>query len=120
MAKLLGVEKNGHRVDRYFAHYGDGGKALLTVETVEDVEPILEANKRAYADAPSRFGNGSTHVASIPTTVIEAVCKHTKIPFAEFIKGKTDRAQKAWNVLLNSPEFRHFRTRPGRVDVKQR
>lgn len=119
MKKLMGVEKVDGRTERTWKHFNADGKPVFTIQTTEDVEPLIDSNKRAYNDAPERFGKGDFHkVASIPVTVIEATCRNKQIPYREFISGKTDRAIKAWNELLNSPDLRYFRTRPGQVTVK--
>jgi len=52
LKKLLSQEWNGHRLERYWLHTGDDGKDRITIETVEDVEPVLEANKKLYNERP--------------------------------------------------------------------
>jgi hypothetical protein len=125
MKKLLGVERNNGRVERTWSHYDADGKASITVETVQDVAPILDANKRQYNDAPSKWGDFAK-VASIPTVVIENTAKgcaalwgiSVREAYSEIVASKTDRARQVWRELLNSREFRYFRTRPGYVPVK--
>lgn len=118
MKRLLGRENVGGRQELWWLHTGDDGNERITLETVQDVEPLLDQNKREYADAPTRFGDGAFHkVATIPMTVIEEICRIKKIPFAEMIQGRSDKAQHIWNHLLNDPEFRYFRTRPGRIAI---
>lgn len=117
--RLLDKENIGGRIEKWWLHTGDDGEDRITVETVQDVEPILDANKRAFNDAPRSYDkSGMTKVADIPATVIEETCRIKGIPFREFVAAKTDRAQAAWRELLNAREFRAFRTRPGRVDVR--
>ena len=52
-------------IRRYF-HYHDNGK--FTIETVQEVGGIVEANKRQFNNAEKRFGNKQEfhHVARIP------------------------------------------------------
>lgn len=52
-------------ITRYF-HYHDNGK--FTIETVQDVSGIVEANKRQMNAADKRFGNKQMfhHVGRIP------------------------------------------------------
>jgi len=51
-------------ISRYF-HYHDNG--TFTIETVQDVGGIVEANKRQFNDAEKRFGPGMWHhVGRIP------------------------------------------------------
>ena len=121
MAKLISSGLIDGRVQNYWLHPGDDGNDNITVETVQDVEPILERNKRAYNDAPTRFGPGDFHkVADIPVTVIEDIARVRKIPFPELMQGRTDRAQAIWDDLVNGRDFRLFRTRPGVVDMRKR
>jgi len=122
MAKLLSQEKSGHRIDRYWLHAGDDGKDRITVESVEDVEPIIEANKaefNAHAGKNIKEQEGALgkRVARIPATIVEELCRINRISFRELMACKTARAQKIMNSFLNDPAFRSFRTAPGRVDV---
>lgn len=99
--------------------YKDGGNFVLHTE--QDVAPVVEMNKRAFNDAPEKFGKAPFHrVASIPVEVVERTAREQGIPFAEFTQCKSDRAAKAWRLLLNDRDLRYFRTRPGYVDVKQK
>jgi hypothetical protein len=117
--KLLGVERVFAGVERHWLHTGDDGKDRITVETVQDVEPILKANTAEYNSAPDKFGKGDMHkVASIPAVVLEDACRIHNISFAELMDQKTDKSKRIWNDLLNGREFRKFRTRPGYVKVK--
>lgn len=118
MKRLLSKEFVGGREELWWLHTGPDGNDRITVESVQDVEPILDQNKREYASAPTRFGDGALHkVATIPATVIEEICRIKQIPFGEMIQGKSDRAQRIWSRLLNDPQFRSFRTRPGRIAI---
>jgi hypothetical protein len=120
MAKLLGTELNYPRTDRYWLHTGDKGQDCITVETVEDVEPVIEANKAQYNDpSPTQDGLGRK-VASIPGVIIMELCRINKISFRELMLGKTERSQTIMNRFLNDPAFRGFRTAPGRVDVRKK
>lgn len=118
MRRHLHSENIGGRTEHWYLVDEDGKKSI-GIQTVQDVEPILEANKTEFNSAPSDFRKGAFHkVASIPATVIEDACSKHHIPYQELAQGKTDRAQRIWNGLLNAREFRYFRTRPGRVDMK--
>lgn len=119
------------RIENHWRHFGDDGREKLTVEVVEDVEPVLDQNKRDYADAPSRFGRGAFHrLASFPPTVISEFARLTAIrwgvstcqAYSELScndelgqLGKTDRAKATWRFILNARDLRDFRCRPGRV-----
>jgi len=117
MAKLLSTERNGHRIDQYWLHTGDDGKDRITITTVEDVEPLIEANKKLYNEKPVDHPVLGRKVASIPGTIMEELCRIHKISFRELMIGKSDRAQRIMNQFLNDPAFRNFRTAPGRVDM---
>lgn len=86
-------------------HY-DGVDDTFTIETVQDVEPIIDLNRRLFNDAPEtgRFKGDMKQVASIP------------LPLYYDLKAKgiiDDPARlKAW---LNDRDNQLFRTTPGRV-----
>lgn len=94
----------GHVLTRL--HATDNG---LTVERVQDVEPILQ-----FAHAQRVAGDvGSSemrHAASLPMVVVEAFCNDQKITFQEFMSN-----QKYVNQMLNDPALRSFRIWEGRV-----
>lgn len=122
MAKLLGQEKSGHRLDRYWLHTDDTHRDVITIQTIEDVEPILENNAALRSDLPGKFHKRpdtmfAKKIASIPGTVLEEYCRIKKIKFREFMAMQTDRSQRLWNELLNDPAFCKLRIEPGRVDV---
>lgn len=75
----------------------------FVIQTTQETEDIVEANKRAFNDAPDRWGE-FTRVASIPMSVYFDLKK----------KGiaDDDAAMRRW---LNDSENRFFRTRPGVV-----
>lgn len=85
-------------------HFHDDG--AITIETVQDITEIAEANKAAYNQFDKRTNwRGDMHrVASIPMGIY----------YDLKAKGILDDpvAMKAW---LNNPENRVFRTRPGQV-----
>ena len=81
----------------------------VTVERVQDVEPILEHNKRLYTMndgySPDRT---LRRVASIPNTVIEQWMK-------EGVNIFDKNAKEAIRRKLNDPQWLYLRTAPGRV-----
>lgn len=93
-----------------FFHYDeDGGKDAIVIETVQDAEPILEANKAAFNDAPTGWGDGQ-RIARIPVVFLEKLIRD----------GVLDRQLRtlddaAFRRFLNDPDFQKFRTRPGQV-----
>lgn len=93
-------------------HFNESDNSFI-VEDVQDVEAIVEANKREYAGVDERarftragkdFAGLGTRVANIPLSVLMELEK----------KGIT-KSQKRFKAWLNNPANRHFRTRPGRV-----
>ena len=119
MADLLKAERIGGGRERRI--YRENEK--LVVATTTDASKLVSQNKRQYNDAPERFG---THerlhkVADFTPDVVEAAYRASACKtWQEFMQVKSPEARKAWNLLLNSRDLRAFRTRPGRVEVKQR
>tara|TARA_Y100000004_G_scaffold187058_1_gene239368 strand:+ start:870 stop:1181 length:312 start_codon:yes stop_codon:yes gene_type:complete len=76
------------------------------VETVQDVSEIIKNNdaQRNETDKHTRYGDGMTRVASIPMSI-----------YAEWLAKGYTKDQKKMKQLLNSPEFKRFRVREGRV-----
>jgi len=88
-------------------HY-DAAEDRLIIERVEDVEPVLDANKRAFDVDNKRFGKGPMHkMASIPMIVIEKVKRETGVDLL------LDR--KAMIEFCNDRDNALFRVRPGRL-----
>lgn len=86
-------------------HYDDATDTA-TIETVQDVEGVLELNRAEYnaTDERARYKDGAHRVACIPMVVLQDLRK----------RGIADdpARMRAW---LNDPENRYFRTRPGVV-----
>ena len=113
LAANPGETRNGviaGAVEQYLRETGfweDDGKIII--RKTQDVEPILEANKRLFNDgdgySPSRE---LRRAASIPLVVVEQWMREGVDIFnpdhAEAIKRK-----------LNSSEWAHLRTAPGRL-----
>jgi hypothetical protein len=117
MARLMGAEVVSGVLEKHFIHE-DGGQKKLTIQRVQDVEPILKSNREQFNSASSSFAGSDMHkVASIPAVVLENACTVHGIKFQELMACKTDRAKSIWNQLLNGREFRAFRTKPGVVKV---
>lgn len=86
-------------------HYDESTDTAI-IESVQDVEQILDANRNAYneTDERARYKDGAHMVARIPLVVLQDLKK----------RGIADdpAAMRKW---LNDPENKYFRTRPGRV-----
>ncbi len=88
----------------------------LYVTRTQDIESYLDANKAEISDAPSwrPYANKNMRkVASIPMIVAEAWLKEGINVFDPSPDMQRKVAQK-----LNSNEYRHLRTYPGRVGYR--
>lgn len=91
-------------------HYDEDGDRS-TIETVQDVESILEANKAMQTD-----GDGYTpsrdlkHIASIPLVVAQKWMQEDGVNFLAL--GKQDKAAYL-RRKLNDPDWRYLRTSSG-------
>jgi hypothetical protein len=95
-------------IERFHYQQGDSEeKDGFVIETVQDIEPIIEANKKKYNESQSFKSETFNQVASIPLVMIE--------------KWKNEKGidllndERALRQFLNDPENRFFRTRPGKV-----
>lgn len=88
-----------------------GGDDDVTIERVQDVEGILEDNRRAYDESQksSAFGR---RVASIPNIVIEQWLKEGINVFN--ISTDPETRRKVF-LKLNSPDWKHLRTHNSRL-----
>lgn len=115
MKRLLATEVNGQRVDRWWLHTGDHGQEQITVQTVEDVEPIFDRVKRHREKGR---GGDFRHVASIPPTVVDEACRvNAKLwgirpseVFQELMANDTDRAKGVWQTLTRGRDYRKFQS----------
>ncbi len=90
----------------HYFHPSDDGETF-GIESVVDVEPILDDNKRIYNAESSKGRNwrGDMHrIASIPLHVYMDLDQKGII--------NDEKKMKAW---LNDPENRYYRTKGGRV-----
>jgi len=85
----------------------------ITIDTIEDVAPILEANKRQLNDfgklMPGKMGT-MHHAARIPPTVMERWMQETGLSYSEFWKDT-----RLWRKYLNDPDNKFLRTSPTRI-----
>ena len=85
-------------------HY-DESEENFTIETVQDVEALVEGNKSSFNAHTSLDRQGELRrVASIPMNV------YMDLRARGIIKD-----QKAFKLWLNDPDNRFFRTAPGTV-----
>lgn len=91
-------------------HYCDHDDTFA-IEAIQDVEPILDANKRAinsHYGNPQRIGD-MQHVARIPLVVIEKWKNELGVDV--FNKGHWPKVRQ----LLNDPDHQFLRTIPGKI-----
>lgn len=94
-------------ITREFHHDPMDPEGKFLINTIQDVEPIIEANRESYNAVNTRIGsNGETltRVASIPLNI------YFELQRAGITKDPV--AMKRW---LNDPDNRAFRTRAGTV-----
>lgn len=95
---------------RTFYHY-DHADDRLTVETVQDVEPILEANKRQFDHDDRRFKSEAfNHVARVPLVVLEQWARDKGITYQELMNNDA-----VMRRFLNDPDNKFLRTKPGKI-----
>lgn len=88
-------------ITRFF--HWDDHKDDFIIQTRQDCAPIVESNKTAINEAPSRWGE-MTRIASIPVSIYFDLKK----------KGIVDD-ETAFKRWLNDPDQRFFRTKAGYV-----
>lgn len=91
-------------------HY-DEMEDRTIIETVQDVEPILDANKAAFNSGHDGYtpSRDLKFVAEIPVVVIEKWLREDGIDVWD------PNHKEAVKRKLNDPEWRHLRTAPGRL-----
>ncbi len=91
-------------------HYREQDDSI-TIQTYQDVAPYLEANKRAYNNAPEfgRYNQQFTKLAEIPNNVL--------IKFYQMGLNYLDENDwpKIRKIILTDPEFKYLRTMPGKM-----
>lgn len=101
------LDHDGLNDQTEFFHY-DEGKDTVTIETVADVEPVIENNKRLQNDGDGFFpGRNGRRIATIPDNVV--LLWMTKYGVNVYDKNH----QPAVKRLLNSSDWRYLRTSPG-------
>ena len=95
----------------YTTYWHDEPDATVTIDTQQDVEHVLETNKRQFNDygdkrTPGKMGE-LHQVASVPLNVWDRWMLETG--------GAIKKDKKLLARYLNSPEFRYFKTSPMKV-----
>jgi hypothetical protein len=93
---------------RTYYHFDESDQSI-SLETIQDIDPIIEENKRIANDHSShpRWGEGKL-AARIPLIVMQQLVEQGILSPQWAIAD--ERRFRAW---LNSPDNRHFRTFPG-------
>lgn len=96
------------------------GTHLLAVEDGElivghsqDVEPILEENKRLYNSASESWKGDLHHVATIPSVMVPLFMEEFKCTYHQLVCDPDIR--KKLIAKLNSNDYRFLRTKPGKL-----
>ena len=92
--------------------YKDDSEGTFTIQTIQDVNPILENNKRLQTlndgYSPSRE---LKRVASIPATLVRKWCKDAGISFRRFMRRPAE-FEKWLERKLTDPENQFLLTAP--------
>ena len=90
---------------------GLNDKDELTFEQSQDVSDLVEANKKEYNAADTKWSDKlmGNKVASVPFAAIDKLNKQG------IMKGYKMLDQKRFFAWLNDPENRFFRTKPGHL-----
>lgn len=92
-------------ITEYFHSTDDGFK----IETVQDVQPILEANKRIMNDSSSDWKGDWHHIASVPLILVHQWSKE----LGSDILSKENR--KAFIAKLSDYNYSKLRTKGGKL-----
>jgi hypothetical protein len=104
MKRILDYDPATKTVQFYHEDELTGDVAL---ETRQDITPIVEHNKALFnqVDERARWGNGQTHIATIPNSIL--------VKLAKITNNFKDKA--AFDRWMDNPDNRVFRTRPGKL-----
>ena len=97
-------QTDDRRTDMHFNDIAD----TITFNTVQDAEPIIEANKRKYNEFGDKMSLGKRgewhHAASIPKTILEQWVKETN--------GAVLKDPKLLAAYLNNPDWKLLKVAP--------
>src|SRR5262245_30697941 len=94
---------------RTYFHY-DRGTDEIILNTVQNCDAVLDYNKKALNNAQGmRWGDGKL-IAQIPLIFIYKMIKDGVLSPQWHVLNDS-----AWRRFLNDPDYRDFRTFPGRV-----
>ena len=95
----------------YTTYWHDEPDGSITIESVQDVEHVLESINRQFNDygdkrTPGKMGE-LHHVGSVPVVVWDRWMQETN--------GAIAKDHKLAARYLNDPEFKYFKTSPMKV-----
>ena len=89
----------------------DEANDKFTINTVQDAEPIVEANKRKFNDYGDKLSVGKRgewhHAASVPFNIWEQWMKDTN--------GAIEKDSKLLARYLNDPDNKYFKVAPTNI-----
>lgn len=74
------------------------------IETIQDVEPVLEHAKALHNEGHHTRANGDRHLARIPIVVLDAWAKRRGLGFDDVM-----RDVRLLEAFMNDPDHSHFR-----------
>lgn len=107
--RTLHQERRDDLVETYYQHTGEDGREKITIQVVQDAEPIINQVK-AEAQLQSK---GIRLKAILPAVVINEASKvcamvwgiSVKDAFSELLNQKTTRAKQSMKVLTEGRDF---------------
>lgn len=107
MKRLFDIEPDGTREIFHF----DDVTQQVTIQTITDAEPIIEANKRLFNQGDTGYSPSREmkRAANIPMGVV--LLWRQRYGVDVFNRDHTEKVRK----LLNDSEWRLLRTAPGRL-----
>lgn len=83
----------------------DSSTGKVVVERVQDVEDIIERNKRAQNETQD-LSTGWHHIAEIPSIFIEKWCNEKQVSYRELMADFDGIVKK----MLRDPDYQFLRT----------
>lgn len=117
MKRLLGGTHYPGRTEYHYLHYGSDGREKITVETVQEVDPVFD-HVKDMSDTRNRKSS-FRYRATVPFTLIEDLCKTHSVlwgikpidAFREIMNGSTDRGKAVQKILLNDIDYSKLQAR---------
>lgn len=88
-------------ISSVFLHEEQDGK--VAIETVTDVEPVIERAKALHNAGRTKTGMGDRHVASVPIAVLDAWARKRGLLFQNVMQDQSLMTQ-----FLQDPDHSYF------------